>query len=339
MPGTRVGKVKYFNMDKGFGFIAPDDADDYIGDIFVHINDVMDREALWEGLRVNYTATWDYKRNKYHATEVADYVAVPRSPPVPLREDIPHAGSNYRSSLRHGHAPGDVKNEGHVRVGTVTYFNTDKGFGFIAPNESDDVIGEVFVHIKDVMDRGALWEGQTVRYTVAWNYARAQYHATKVAAYVGLPRPPPVPRGELILHAGSNYRSGPRHGHALRASRGERAAGCSRQRPSSPPSRSRSRGRSRKRSASIPLASALASARKQASSPSIAVLREHTEALAAQETELRLCRLFWEEELVLRTQEMLEEKEDRQQGRTDRDRSAEEGDSDANSDRLIMSQA
>ena len=195
-----------------------------------------------------------------------------------------------------------------TRVGKVKYFNMDKGFGFIAPDDSDDYIGEIFVHIKDVMDRGALWEGQTVRYTVAWNYARAQYHATKVAAYVGLPRPPPVPRGELILHAGSNYRSGPRHGHALRASRGERAAGCSRQRPSSPPPRSRSRGRSRKRSASP---------------SSIAVLREHTEALAAQETKLRLCRLFWEEELVLRTH-MLEEKEDRQQRRTDRDRSAED---------------
>ena len=65
MSGTRVGKVKRFNMDKGFGFIAPDDSEDDIGEIFVHIKDVMDREALWEGLRVNYTATWDYERNKY----------------------------------------------------------------------------------------------------------------------------------------------------------------------------------------------------------------------------------------------------------------------------------
>ena len=44
-------------------------------------------------------------------------------------------------------------------------------------------------------------------------------------------------------------------------------------------------------------------------------------------------RLFWEKMLDRRTQEMLEEEEDRQQRRTDRDRSAEDRDSDANNDR------
>ena len=107
----------------------------------------MDREALWKGQTVRYTVAWNYARAQYHATKVAAYVGLPRPPPVPRGELIPHAASNYRSGPRHGHAPGDVKKEGHVRVGTVTHFNMDKGFGFIAPNDSDDDIGEVFAKL------------------------------------------------------------------------------------------------------------------------------------------------------------------------------------------------
>jgi cold shock protein len=52
-----------------------------------------------------------------------------------------------------------------MAIGTVKWFNTQKGFGFIQP---DDKGKDVFVHIS-ALDRagiGSLNEGQKVRYEV-----------------------------------------------------------------------------------------------------------------------------------------------------------------------------
>jgi len=47
--------------------------------------------------------------------------------------------------------------------GTVKWFNTEKGFGFITREKGDDV----FVHINSIMDGGrSLSEGQRVEFTV-----------------------------------------------------------------------------------------------------------------------------------------------------------------------------
>lgn len=50
--------------------------------------------------------------------------------------------------------------------GTVKWFNSDKGFGFIAP---DDGGADVFVHFSEIQSSGfrSLDEGQKVSYTVA----------------------------------------------------------------------------------------------------------------------------------------------------------------------------
>ena len=48
-----IGTVKWFNPDKGFGFIAPEDGSK---DVFVHISEVEGAglRALHEGDRVQY---------------------------------------------------------------------------------------------------------------------------------------------------------------------------------------------------------------------------------------------------------------------------------------------
>jgi CspA family cold shock protein len=49
----KTGKVKFFNGDKGFGFIVPDDGGQ---EIFVHISGLKDsRGTLNEGDAVSYT--------------------------------------------------------------------------------------------------------------------------------------------------------------------------------------------------------------------------------------------------------------------------------------------
>jgi CspA family cold shock protein len=53
----------------------------------------------------------------------------------------------------------------YMTTGTVKFFNTTKGFGFITP---DDGTKDVFVHISAVehSDLGLLSEGQTVSFDV-----------------------------------------------------------------------------------------------------------------------------------------------------------------------------
>jgi CspA family cold shock protein len=52
-----------------------------------------------------------------------------------------------------------------MAIGTVKFFNTARGFGFIAPDEGGD---DVFVHISAVERAGmsSLVEGQKVSYEV-----------------------------------------------------------------------------------------------------------------------------------------------------------------------------
>jgi cold shock protein len=52
----------------------------------------------------------------------------------------------------------------YMTVGTVQWFNADKGFGFIAPESGDDV----FVHFSAIQSTGyrSLDEGQSVEFDI-----------------------------------------------------------------------------------------------------------------------------------------------------------------------------
>lgn len=66
-----IGKVKFFNIDKGYGFIANEDGS---GDSFVHIS-AVERAGLGnlrEGQKVSYELVSDRKTGKMSADNLQD---------------------------------------------------------------------------------------------------------------------------------------------------------------------------------------------------------------------------------------------------------------------------
>jgi CspA family cold shock protein len=64
-----TGTVKWFNAEKGYGFIQPDDGS---RDVFVHISAVEQSgmRALNEGQRISFDVTPDRRTNKSSATNL-----------------------------------------------------------------------------------------------------------------------------------------------------------------------------------------------------------------------------------------------------------------------------
>ncbi len=62
-----TGKVKFFNSDKGFGFIAPDAGG---ADVFVHVSALQYGDVLREGQSVSYDLGQDRKTGKPKAENV-----------------------------------------------------------------------------------------------------------------------------------------------------------------------------------------------------------------------------------------------------------------------------
>jgi len=61
------GTVKFFNQDKGFGFITPDNGGP---DVFVHISAVQAGGSLQDGTKVSYDVGQDRKTGKTKAENV-----------------------------------------------------------------------------------------------------------------------------------------------------------------------------------------------------------------------------------------------------------------------------
>ena len=66
-----TGSVVWFNEEKGYGFIKPDNAEN---DAFVHIRDVEEAgmRTLKEGQTVNFELQFDPKKGKYRAANLQD---------------------------------------------------------------------------------------------------------------------------------------------------------------------------------------------------------------------------------------------------------------------------
>lgn len=126
--GTGKGVVKFFNGQKGFGFIQREDGGE---DVFVHIS-AVERAGL-EGLAEGQTLEFNLvdRGGKISAADlqvVGDVIPVAAKPAAPQRQLT-----------------------GEKATGTVKFFNSMKGFGFIT---RDDGQPDAFVHISAVERSG-----------------------------------------------------------------------------------------------------------------------------------------------------------------------------------------
>jgi cold shock protein len=135
--------VKWFNAEKGFGFVAMVGG----GEAFIHIRQVeaVGHSGLPEGARLKLRIGAGQK-----GPEVTEVIEI----------DTAGSSAQVRAS-----APSQVVGQVSESVGTVKLYKADKGFGFVGPDGGGK---DVFVHATALSRAGlsGLVEGQRVRMQV-----------------------------------------------------------------------------------------------------------------------------------------------------------------------------
>ena len=158
--GQGKGVVKFFNSQKGFGFIQREDGGE---DVFVHISAVerAGLEGLAEGQQLEFTLV-----DRGGKISASDLSAVGDVIPVAKREE-----------------PQQRQLTGEKASGTVKFFNSMKGFGFIT---RDDGQPDAFVHISAVERSGMsnLNEGDRLEFDIEVD-RRGKYSAVNLSPLQG----------------------------------------------------------------------------------------------------------------------------------------------------------
>lgn len=170
-PNLKTGTVKWFNREKGFGFIVPADGGE---DMFLHIKEM---EGLIPPQPDDVLAYVIQEKNgKPQACNVknrtnpsrfpppgsytpAPYAPYGAPPPPPAGYGAPSSYAPYGTSYG---APAPAAGAAGSKRGSVKWFNKEKGFGFIIPELGGK---DVYFKAGDAKKEGeGLGEGSPVSY-------------------------------------------------------------------------------------------------------------------------------------------------------------------------------
>lgn len=173
-------KVKWFDPEKGFGFASPADGS---GDVFLHISALgpLDQQDLQPGATIIADLGEGRRGLQVVAVhEIDPSTATPAAPrndrasrpfsPRPPRDDFGggYGGGSYQDRGDRGGGYGGGRDSGPMEGpfdGAVKFFNTERGFGFIAPDKGGP---DVFLHVSSLSRSGLQppMDGQRVRFSI-----------------------------------------------------------------------------------------------------------------------------------------------------------------------------
>ncbi len=179
-------KVKWFDPEKGFGFASPADGS---GDVFLHISAIgpLDQQDLQPGATI--IADLGEGRRGLQVVAVHEIDASTAQAPAPRGERAPRpfsprpprddfGGGGYGGGDRgyggggggyadrsSGFASRDSGPVDGPYDGAVKFFNSERGFGFIAPDRGGP---DVFLHVSSLSRSGLQppMDGQRVRFSI-----------------------------------------------------------------------------------------------------------------------------------------------------------------------------
>ncbi len=156
--------VKWFNPEKGFGFVALADG---TGDAFLHANALQaaGHQSVSPGATLRIRVGQGQK-----GRQVSQVLSVDESTAQPVTRGGPGMGMGMGMGSRPPRAPRAPRRPVDLSsavemTGVVKWYNAEKGFGFITPPGGGK---DVFVHASALEEAGLppLQEGQAVRMNV-----------------------------------------------------------------------------------------------------------------------------------------------------------------------------